>query len=508
MLSAEHPTEALVSVRPRVPASAARARPEGTAIALCVAVFLLVSLPLPYLLRFDHTHVVTSTLLATVLLALSFYSQQGAITATMVFLAILGDYRRYCSYFAGFPKNDPLLLVAPAVALFLLGHALFRDRTAPPTALSRLLLGLMLLMLVEVFNPVQGDLQVGLAGALIYLAPLLWFWVGRAYASAAFAEAFTFRMVIAVGTAATLLGLYQAHFGLLPFEQQWVEQVGYQALYISDEVVRAIGFFSSSAEYQRYLVIVAVTTVALWLTTRSRLIILLPFFLLAIFLSAARGPVIMVVLGAIAAWAVSARSVLSWVPRLAVATALGAVALIGLLLFLQSNSFSGRVAPLVERQVSGLLDPGNLEKSTATGHLQMIKDGLIAGVTAPAGEGLGATTFAAEKYGAKSRNAEVDFANLMISVGLLGGVLYLAIVFGVLWRALNWWRTERTRYALVMVGTLVGTLGGWLIGGEYSVAALVWFQIGLMDRLARDGEFVRRRTRLRPSRIAAHGGLP
>jgi hypothetical protein len=456
---------------------------------------MLVALPLPYLLRFDHTHVVTAAVLAATLVALAFYSQRGAIAATMVFLALLGDYRRYAGYFAGFPQNDPLLLIAPAVALFLLAYALLRGRSSPPTALARLVLGLMLLMLVEVFNPLQGGLQIGLAGALIYLAPLLWFWVARSYASLPFAEAFTFRVVLAAGAAATALGLYQTHFGLLPFEQQWVEQIGYQALYISDEVVRAIGFFNSSAEYQRYLVIVAVTTIALWLTTRSRLIVLLLPFLLAIFLSAARGPVVMVVLGAVVVWAISARNVHSWALRLALATALGGAALLGLLLFLQTSSFGGRVAPLIDRQVSGLLDPGNLEKSTATGHLQMIRDGLVAGIVTPAGEGLGATTFAAQKYGARSQNAEVDIANLMISVGVLGGVLYLIIVLGALWKALKWWRIERTPYALVTVGTLVGTLGGWLIGGEYSVAALLWFQIGLMDRLARDGELARRRSR-------------
>jgi hypothetical protein len=492
-MSAEPTSDALLVVRPRIHATATRERRAGTVIAVCVAVFLLVALPVPYLLRFDHTHAVTAAILIAMLVALSFYSQRGAITASMVFLAVLGDYRRYADYFAGYPKNDALLLVAPAVALFLLAHALLRGRSSPATAIARLVLGLMLLMLIEVFNPGQGGLQVGFAGALIYLAPLLWFWVARSYASVAFAETFTFRVVMAIGAAATALGLYQTYFGLLAFEQRWVDQIGYQALYISDEVVRAIGFFSSSAEYQRYLVVVAVTTVALWLTTRSRLILVLPLVLLAIFLSAARGPVIMVVLGAGMVWAISARNVLSWVPRLAVATALCGAALIALLLLLQSSSFGGRVAPLVERQVGGLLEPGNLEKSTAKGHLQMIEDGLLSGITTPAGEGLGATTFAAEKYGAKSLNAEVDIANLMISVGVLGGLLYLIIVLGVLWKALRWWRVERAPYALVMVGTVVATLGGWLIGGEYSVAALLWFQIGLMDRLSRENQLARRR---------------
>src|SRR5262249_30681447 len=147
-------------------------------------------------------------------------------------------------------------------------------------------------------------------------------------------------------------------------------------------------------------------------------------------------------------WAISARSVISWLPRLAVAATIGGVGLVGLLVFLQGSSFGGRVAPLVERQGGGLLDPGDQGKSTATGHLQMIRDGLIAGVTNPAGEGLGITTAAAEKYGKGTRSAEVDFANLMISVGILGGVLYAIIGLTVLGRALRWWRIARQPHAL------------------------------------------------------------
>jgi hypothetical protein len=114
----------------------------------------------------------------------------------------------------------------------------------------------------------------------------------------------------------------------------------------------------------------------------------------------------------------------------------------------------------------------------------MLTEGLVAGFTTPAGVGLGATTEAAHKYGARSLNSEVDLSNMMISVGLLGGILYLAIVATVLFKAVRWWRIERTPYALAITGSLLGTLSGWLIGGEYSIAALVWFQIGLMDRLS------------------------
>jgi hypothetical protein len=249
-------------------------------------------------------------------------------------------------------------------------------------------------------------------------------------------------------------------------------------------VVRAIGFFSSSAEYQRYLLVASVVLFSFWVTRRTRAIVLLPLFLAAIFLSAARGPVIMVAFAIAVVWALSARRALTWLPRLGLAALLGGVALLGLLVFLQGTNLAGRVAPLVDRQVEGLLDPGNEEKSTASGHLQMLRDGLMTGITAPAGLGLGATTGAAQKYGAHNLSAEIDIANVMISMGVLGGILYGVILLHILGAAVRWWRTRREPYALALVGTLFGTLAGWLIGGEYSVAALLWFQVGLMDRLS------------------------
>ncbi len=469
-------------------------------VTCCVLVLALIAGPLPYLLRFDHEHGLTAVLLGATLGALSFYSQRGTIAATMVLLAGLGDYRRYVGYFEGYTLSDPLLLVAPSVALLLLMQALLRGQSSRPTTLSCLVLALMALMGLEALNPLQGGLQIGFAGAVFYLAPLLWFWVARCFASPESAQAFVFPITVSVGAAAALLGLYQAQFGLMGFEQQWVDQIGYGALYISDEVIRSIGFFNSSAEYQRYLTVAAATVLAGWLAHRSRLILLLPVFLVAIFLSAARGPVVMVLLSMSVVWAIAARRVLTWLPRLAFATVIGALALTAVLGVLQASSWGARLTPLVERQVGGLLDPGNEEKSTATGHLQMIGEGILTGLSNPAGIGLGATTVAAQKYGARNLNAEVDVVNLMISTGVLGGALYVIIVVLVLARAVNWWRRSRRAYSLAIVGSLVGTVGGWLIGGEYSAAALLWFQIGLMDRLSRTDPVVPERTRVHAPR--------
>jgi hypothetical protein len=472
-------------------------------LAASIALLLLVALPLPYLLRFDHSHSITAVVLTLTLAACSFYSLRGAIAATIVFVAVLGDYRRYAGSLEGYPQSDPLLLVAPAIALFLLGQALLRRRSVPASALSLMVSAFMLLMVVEMFNPEQGGISVGIAGALFYLAPLLWFWVGRIYASEDFFGLFVFRVLLGIGILATAWGLYQTAFGLLRFEQQWVEAVGYGALSISNEVTRAIGFFTSSAEYQRCLLMTAAIAIAAWLTKRSIVVLLVPVICVAIFLSAARGPVIFFMLSAIVTWAVSARSALAWAPRLLIASAVGGALLVATLLSLSATSFSARVAPLVNRQVEGLLDPTNPEKSTATGHAQYIVEGLKSGFTSPAGLGLGATTLAASKYGGQAASTEFDLSNVMLSLGILGGVLYEVIVVTVLVTALRWWSIARSPAGLAVLGVSVATLGSWLIGGEYSMVAIIWFCIGAMDRLY--GQAVRdRRQRKRNAYSGGH----
>lgn len=474
----------LVAPRARpAPASQSR-RMEIRALLGPLALLSFAAIPLPYLARFDHTHALTAAVLGLILCGACLFNTRGGIIAAICFLAVLGDYRRYAAFFQGYPASDPLLLVGPAAAAVLLLKAtLSRGRAGERSLLSRLILVLMLLMIVAIFNPLQGGIQVGIAGALFYLAPLLWFWVGRLYATEDFFRFFVFRILLGIGVLAVIWGLYQTRFGLFGFEQQWAQQLGYAALQISNEVTRQIGFFTSSAEYQRCLLVTAVITLAAWFTSRSALGLLVPVLGVAIFLSAARGPVVFFLLSAVVMWAVSARSILAWAPRLVVAAAVGGALLVGTLVLLSSTTLSERVSPLVNRQVEGLLDPTNPEKSTATGHAQLILQGLKSGFTSPAGLGLGATTIAASKYGGLAASTEFDLSNVMVSLGILGGALYEVIVALVFVTALRWWTVGRSPASLVMLGVCVATIGSWLIGGEYSMVAIVWFCIGSMDRL-------------------------
>src|SRR5882672_1191505 len=83
----------------RAPRARGEAARFGRDAGVAVAALALFAAPLPYLVRFDQSHALTATLLSLLLCGLTLYSRRSGIVATTVFLAFLGDYRRYAGLF-------------------------------------------------------------------------------------------------------------------------------------------------------------------------------------------------------------------------------------------------------------------------------------------------------------------------------------------------------------------------------------------------------------------------
>ena len=98
----------------------------------------------------------------------------------------------------------------------------------------------------------------------------------------------------------------------------------------------------------------------------------------------------------------------------------------------------------------------------------------------PLGHGLGSTTFAAQKFGSASEpgSSELDFSDMFISLGMIGGVLYIAVATFGIRAALRYVRETRLRIGLPVLAILISTLGGWLMEGQYSTCSLVFFILG------------------------------
>ena len=106
---------------------------------------------------------------------------EGTLLAMLLFEPFRGLIRRAQYLFINYSGTDPIHLLTPIVTLLALAVLLSKNKLnifwATPLAGSVSVLGL--IFLLEIFNPQQGNLFVGLTGALFVLVPLAWFYFGQ-----------------------------------------------------------------------------------------------------------------------------------------------------------------------------------------------------------------------------------------------------------------------------------------------------------------------------------------
>ncbi len=219
-----------------------------------------------------------------------------AILCAFGFLLGLGEIRRLVSYAFGPPVLDPFLLVGTVFATCIAVPVLYRVRVSD--ALSKIVLALTCVMCIEIFNPRQGPISVGLSGALFYLTPLFWFWIGREYGQGNMLQALMFRLIVPAGILAAALGIAQTYIGFLPWEKDWIQRslaAGYTALNLGGGNIRSFGFSSNGAEYGNLLMISGICMIAGILTGRRIYLLFLPLVLTGQLLASQRTPIIKIV---------------------------------------------------------------------------------------------------------------------------------------------------------------------------------------------------------------------
>ncbi|MDP9174158.1 MAG: hypothetical protein M3O30_09875 [Planctomycetota bacterium] len=414
---------------------------------------------------------------------LALLKPQVAIVATFVFLAVMGDLRRLLIQDVS-ASFDPMLLVGPITAILLTSVAYLNGLLNLKSKTSKLIFALMMIMLLEVFNPIQGGLAVGLAGGLFYLIPILWYWIGKAWGTESLLDQMLFQTLAIIGLAAAILGIQQAMYGFLPFEQQAMERTYKIPIMISGTQFRPMGFFPSSSEFTQYLGIAIVLPIASLFAGRFRVgLLLVPILAIALVTSGVRGPLVGSLGTIIIIWALIGRSPAVRVFRFVIAGTLVAIGLVWALNQIQFMDLSPQVSTLLQHQSEGIIEMKDERKSTATGHMQMLLMGLWGGVTNPLGRGLGSTTMAAQKFGGSLGCTEIDFSDAFLSMGIIGGIVYLRIISEVFKSAFMRWRLTKSSTSLALIAILFVAFGRWLYGGQYSTTALCWFCIGALDRV-------------------------
>jgi hypothetical protein len=181
-------------------------------------------------------------------------------------------------------------------------------------------------------------------------------------------------------------------------------------------------------------------------------------------------------------WAIQGRSVAAWGPRLAIAGLLGVMGFAWSLSQVSDLGGSARVQANLQRQAQ-LVETGG----TASIHADLAWTAVYHGlVKEPLGMGIGSITLAASKFGGDGFNSEKDLTNMFIATGAVGGIVYLILVGLVAIVAVRYWIHTRSLMALVIFGVLAVTGLTWLHPGHYVTTPLVWFVIGVLDRLSQN----------------------
>ena len=405
---------------------------------------------------------------------------RAAALATLLFLPFLALFRRLLIADTGWTQYDPLLLVAPAVAIFLVARIfLLERRDLASDAISKLVLALLALVLLQSFNPTLGSIGAGAGGFMFLGVPLLWFFIGREFADRRSVLLLLY-LVVVLAVAIGAYGLWQTDVRMPSWDTAWVDLNGYQALNVYG-ATRAFGTFSSSAEYAIFLGVALVISVALLMHGRAKFVIAVPLLAVPIFLTGARGVVVLSILASLVALGIRTRNM-----RLALAIVIVGLATAGLAL----NSYAPSVTtspssstnPFVERQVGGLTNPLDPEHSTLLTHIGLVVDGLEQGVLHPFGQGTAVTNIAADRFGIGStvKGTEVDVSNAFVSLGLIGGLLFIALVIATFRHAISSYLRRPDPAVLAIVAFLIVMTGQWLNGGHYALAPLTWFFVGWM----------------------------
>jgi len=187
-----------------------------------------------------------------------FISLEAGLVAMMLFEPMRGFLRRAQYLFLPYTSTDPIHLITPAVTALAFVLLLQRQglKLLNATPLAWLVSTLGLIYVVQIFNPIQGGLSVGLSGALFYLVPVAWFYFGQDIKSEFLPTAL--RLLVVLGLITSLYGLYQLAYGFPSFEQTWVDSTDAYGSIAVGNIKRALATYSSAEEWGRYIQVGAI----------------------------------------------------------------------------------------------------------------------------------------------------------------------------------------------------------------------------------------------------------
>lgn len=438
--------------------------------------------------------VVIALLVTGMLVIPALQRPRSAIIGLFILLPFLGMIRHLFLASTGVAKLDPLLLVTTAVAItVIVALALNRELDFSGTPLSTVVFLLLIVGVIQIFNP-GSNLLVGLAGIMINLIPISFFFIARSISDPQMTHR-VIKIVVTIGVLAAIYGLFQVFFGFRGFEKTFIGGGGGYTAAKVGETQRPFSFFNNAAEYGAYLHLAFVAAFAMLLFSprlrRFLGVAVVGLLAYAGFLIGSRGFTIKIGLAVVVLIGARARS---RILAVGVMTLLLSLAVAWSVTTTSDSTIQEKQAgasQLVENQLRALRDPLDPAKSTLPIHWKSATEGVREAVRShPWGLGTGVATTAGGKFNGIQAGTEFDVGDVFLSLGVPGGLLYVAAIF------LGISQAAKVRRALpgpVWIGIwamCATSIGAWLVGGNYAITPLIWFLVG-----AADGEYKRLRAR-------------
>jgi hypothetical protein len=426
-------------------------------------------------LIFASLFIITLAMLAIV--------RERIIFFLIVYLAFMGLIRRALIPIASWSSFDPLLILGPSITIILalsLFWELKSQQSLGEEKPDKLMVALFLFGCVQMFNPYSGSPISGFVAAIYIIVPWLWYFIAF-YKIKQKDIVRILNIVEVIGTMIALYGIYQTFFGILPFEQMWVDLTGYAALYLAEDTVRAIGTFPSAQEFV-YFTMITFMIGFTKLILKKNCLIHLPVVLitlLSIFFASSRTVIFFMAIALIMILIVSKKTLLQKI----VTGLISIMVLFSIwsLLPLLNPSWFGVAEPAVQHMIEGLVDPLS-EEQTGLGHIERIVEGMKTIATNPIGHGIASVTKAADKSGGKdAMSTEMDLSNMIVALGI-GGVIYILVVIMTMYKLIKLISMQRKIEYIMVLGILAGGIGNWVNGGFYTTSIITWLLVGWIHK--------------------------
>lgn len=423
-------------------------------------------------------------------------SLEGGLLAIILFEPFRGLIRRAQYLIVGYSQSDPIHVLTPLVTLLVLTRLLqrYRFQIFRATPLAGLVSILAAIFVVEIFNPLQGGVMVGLSGAFLILVPVTWFYFGQVVSRRFVLVAF--KIIVVLGLLTSLHGLYQLTYGYPQFEQYWLNNVEFYDAIAVGHTTRALATFSSAEEWGRYVVLGALIAFGLgagakrlshrigWFLCGGSLAVVLIFIgqRTAIF-GLIAGFMTLVLLGARNVQGIAGRLLLLLMPLLLVAALAKAPSTDEM----WDKDETETVGAVLSHTQRGTLQPGNEESLFVR---LKIWQHLITEVIPyrPLGAGLGAGSLGAYKFsnGPYLPNSDNFVLVLAVACGIPGALLFVWILWRASLFALQSARRARPQTPEATVSRIVAAMMPIFVLNSffgltfslYAVAPIAWLLIG------------------------------